>query len=275
MAGGAALLGGLVSAQSSMEKPARPAHHPVWCWALDPDFIQGRAGVMGVPPDNFCPAVELVDYFHCRNVAYFTWKDHPHPAESLQPLAKYDRVVANVSHRSEAGRAQATELSQLSRQFPNLVGGIVDDFSTAIEKGRGTVPQVQELRANLQSVNPSLKLFGVCYTMHFSVDLSAYMPYFDVIVLWVWHAADLKDLDAHVTQAARLYRKPLHLGLYLFDYADTRKTLPMETIRFECQRARQYLRDGRIEAIHILSSYTREEMNTNQARWMANFSLSL
>jgi len=198
-------------------------------------------------------------------------------------------------------------LSRLSRQFPNLTCGIIDDFSSAVARGEAVVQENQldtsstadalakqeemldnlrQLAVNLKSDNPDLQLQAVCYTMHFHLDLSPYLPYVDNISLWVWETADLVNLDSYVDEAIRRYQKPLQLGLYLFDYGaldygrmaelDWKETvrqltLPMETLQFQCERARQYLRDGRIEAIHILGSYLKDELATEQAEWLAEF----
>lgn len=199
-------------------------------------------------------------------------------------------MIVPVEYAREVDMGRAKELSQASLQCSNLVGGFIDDFSSYISKGKGTVQDVQALAANVKSANPSLKLYAVCYTMDFALDLSAFLPYFDAIMLWVWKSADLKNLDAHVAEATRLYRKPLHLGVYLFDWAgmDSSRTdaeywsyalktftMPMKTLQFQCERARQYLKDGRIEAIHILGSLTRDELKTDQGRWLADFCRSI
>jgi hypothetical protein len=89
-----------------------------------------------LPESLFCPPVEWVDFFHCRNVGYQSVQDH-YTADKLMGLKKYDWVSAHLDHFAEADRKLAKELSQASLQCPNLVGGFVDDFSSSVvEAGR-------------------------------------------------------------------------------------------------------------------------------------------
>lgn len=285
----AALVGGFIGSQSSANTPTRLASRRVWCWAgtdkLMEGFFRKRGEVM--PKSLICPAADWVDFFHCRNVDYQPMEDH-YTADKFKGLEKFDGVSVHLD--AGASRKLAKELSQASLQCPNLVGGFYDDFSSSVKEGKVTVQGVEGLAASLKSVNPHLKLNAVCYTKHLALDLSPFLPYFDSVSLWTWKAADLKDLDAHVAKAIRLYRKPLQLGLYLFPWGDLHVdkddphywahtldtvAMPMETLQFQCERARQYLKDGRIEAIHILGSYATGELKTAQARWLANFCLSV
>jgi len=162
--------------------------------------------------------------------------------------------------------------SRLSQDFHNVVGGIVDDFSTAVAEGRMPVEMMEQTLAALKSRNASLQLQAVVYTMHFQIDLSPYLPFIDLINLWVWKGSDLRNLDAYVQEAARLFPgKPITLGLYLYDYGETCDTLPLALVRFQFTRAAAYLEGGLIEGIHVLGSYLREELRTQQAQWVADF----
>jgi hypothetical protein len=222
-------------------------------------------------------------------VDYQPVHDHYTP-DKFKGLEKLDRVSVHLDHFTEADRALAKELSQASLQCRNLVGGYVDDFSSSVKEGHVTMEGVEGLAASLKSANPSLKLNAVCYTMHFDQDLNPYLPYFDSVSLWTWKTADLKDLDEHVATATRLYQKPLQLGLYLFPWADlhgnrkdphfwaralSTEAMPMDILRFQFERARQYLKDGRIEAVHILGSYATGELKTEAARWLADWCLTV
>jgi len=244
--------------------------HPIWCWALGPTYIKARARKAWVPSSVFAPAAAVVDYYHCRNVAFFPG-DERYTAEHFEAVAQYDQVLAQVYHLTETGKERAKDVSQLSQHQPNLIGGIVDDFSTAISRGEGLPEDIRLLAENLKSENAALDLHAVCYTMHFDVDLCPFLPYIDYISLWVWDPADLVDLDTHIAEATRRYHKPMHLGLYLFDYGVTGEAMPIETLVFQCERARQYYHDGRIQGIHILGSYTNDEFNTEQAKWLADY----
>jgi len=282
------------------------ANESVWCWVLGPAYTVDRAKNTGLPVSAYCTPSEILDHYRCGNVAFFPG-DARYAPETFAPVSACDRVMAEVYHMSEDGLARGAELSGLSKRVPNVCGAIIDDFSSAVARGKETRQEgeqdtkarnvaaekreemrngMERLSRNIKSVNPSLPLYAVCYTMHFNIDLAPYLPYVDKVSLWVWVPSDLAVLDTHVARAAELYRKPIHLGLYVFDYSaldygrldklDWKQTLkerliPMKTLEFQFKRAREYLRDGRIEGIHILGSYLRDELKTDQARWVRDF----
>jgi len=84
--------------------------------------------------------------------------------------------------------------------------------------------------------------------------------------------------------------KPIHLGLYLFNYfaldysrlaeldwEQTGKdlTIPMDLVQFQFERAGNTCGNGRIEAIQLLGSYLCAQIELDQARWVADFCQSL
>ncbi len=166
--------------------------------------------------------------------------------------------------------AKAREFSRLSLEFPNVIGGIVDDFSTAVKGGRMPAELMRETFESLKSANTKLQLMAVVYTMHLDLDFSAYLPCLDIVNLWVWKSSDLPNLDEYLKKAEeRFPGKPIHLGLYLYDYGETCDTLPMSLVKFQLERAREYLRTGRIKGFHLIGSYLKEELRSEPARWLA------
>jgi hypothetical protein len=110
----------------------------------------------------------------------------------------------------------------------------------------------------------------IIYTMHFGLDLKAYLPFIDVINLWIWRSIDLVHLDDYIDQCRQLFpNKPINLGLYLHDYGYTLDTLPLERVQFQFNKAREYLKTGKIEGMSILGSYLKTELKTEQAKWIA------
>ena len=248
--------------------------NPAWCWALSSGYIEHLSRKRWTLRSVYCSHVELADFFHTRNIVFF----HPgdHQVSLLEHLVDYENVICNIGDPStlkdaERQSAKAKGFSRLSIDFPNIVGGIVDDFSTAVKNARMPVDLMKETYTSLKCSNTSLRLLAVVYTMHLDLDFSAYLPYIDLINLWVWKASDLIDLDKYMEKAKRVFPgKPIHLGLYLYDYGDTCDTLPLNLIQFQFERARKYLEDGRIEGLHLLGSYLKQELHSEQAQWIAD-----
>ena len=113
----------------------------------------------------------------------------------------------------------AAQLSAVSKKYPNIVGAMIDDFLPVIDKP--PVDQVKALYAALKSQNPALKLYVVRYTNAKDEELIPYLPYIDVINLWVWEGN--KDewgakIDRRLEKLVQLTHKPVVIGLYLHDY---------------------------------------------------------
>jgi len=251
------------------------AGNNVWCWALSPAYLAHMKRRKWVMPWLFSSREELAEFYNASNLVYF----HPqnHSAESLRELASYDALMGNVGDPLElkdvAGQeAKAKELSRASKDVPNVIGGMVDDFSSAVRRGAMPAAVLQGTYKALKKHNPSLLLAGVVYTKDLSLDLTEYAPLLDVVNLWVWKHGDLEQLDTHVQTAREVFGgKAIHLGLYMYDYGDTCDMLPMEFVRFQFERARRFLANGLISGIHMLGSYLKAEFDTEQAKWAAGF----
>lgn len=251
----------------------RQNSNPAWCWVISPAFIEYRSRQSWTLRSLYCSCKKLTDFFHVRNIVFFHAGEYS--PSLLTGLADYEKVVCNIADpltlkATERQIAQASLLSKLSTDFPNIVGGLVDDFSTYVKMGKMPVDLMKETFAALKSNNASLQLLAVVYAGHFELDFSAYLPYIDLINLWVWKASDLTNLDKYLQKAEILFpKKTIHLGLYLHDYGETGDTLPLDLIQFQFKRAMQYLKDGRITGFHLLGTYLKEEMRLKQARWIA------
>jgi len=248
-----------------------------WCWALSPAYIGEISRKSATQRELFSSPSELADFFHVRNIVFF----HPgnHEPQLLQGLSQFNQVICNIGDPlflkdMEQQDKKAGAFSRLSVFFPNVVGGIVDDFSTAVKEGRMTAKAMKETYEALKSANASLRLTAVVYTMHLDLDFSSYLPCIDIINLWVWKSADLVKLDEYLQAAERLFPgKQIHLGLYLHNYGEARHRVPMplplDLLQFQLKRAQEYVRTGRIEGFHLLGSYMKQELSSDEARWVA------
>ena len=63
--------------------------------------------------------------------------------------------------------------------------------------------------------------------------------------------------------------KPLELGLYLFDYCNKRRPMPLRAFQYQFGKALEYLLSDRIAAVHLLGSYLRDEKEWPANVWAA------
>src|SRR3972149_4228030 len=94
--------------------------------------------------------------------------------------------------------------------------------------------------------------------------INDYIKELDGIHLWTWHAKDVVDLEENVAHCERLFpKKPIVLGLYLYDYGDGRR-IPLDLLEQQCATAARLAEAGRIEGIVFLTI-------TNDARDTSGF----
>ena len=141
---------------------------------------------------------------------------------------------------------------ELHRAHPNMVGVLLDDFSTT-EISKGAQP---ELLADLRQAIPrSLQLWVVIYSMSLEIpNLSEYLQHVDGISFWVWQARDLSQLEESAARCNELSEhKEMILGLYLYDFGDNR---PITAGQMESQVTTgvRLLRTGECDGLCFLSS---------------------
>ena len=194
-------------------------------------------------------------YFGARNVLYVYG---PHSDTMLSLLKPFDKVVCQIGSNCRNPEAvpadtvvEAEQLSALSRRYPNVVGAVVDDFDTGSEKF--SADKLAGIQRALRKHNPKFKLFVVTYTMKRHSGCEDLLPYIDVVTLWVWKQDELATLDADLQRIqAEFPGKPVHMGVYLHDYGQTKAAMPVERLAFQLDKARQYLAAGRLQGVIVL-----------------------
>lgn len=147
-------------------------------------------------------------------------------------------------------------IQALAARYPNVDSIILDDLTTMDITRRGMPPSVlAHLCAEIQAHPHPLSLWGVVYTKSYDIpNLRTYLNFLDVISLWVWHARDLPKLDEYLDRCAILSGdKPIILGLYMYDWGD-RRPMPLDMMEFQCEKAREFIKAGRIIGAVFLAS---------------------
>jgi hypothetical protein len=232
--------------------------YDIWFWTIGP-----RMGEELKSKGERCSAEQMMDFYGASDVMYFDGLQ-PHTPEVAKRLARADKLV--LSFRTEHG----TILESLG-PCPNLKGIILDDFSTHMVDGKTKPDQLAKAHRQLKARDPRLNLYAVVYTMHFDKDFKPFLPYIDVVSLWVWRSKDLADLDRHLERCRKIFPgKPIVLGLYMYEWAANRP-MPMDLLQMEFRKARDYARQGLISGYQVLSSYRVEELKSPQALWVRDF----
>jgi hypothetical protein len=212
-------------------------------------------------------------YFGARNVLYVYG---PHSDTMFALLKPLDQVVCQIGANCRNPEAvpadtvtEAEQLSAFSLRYPNIVGAVIDDFDVGSEKF--SAAKISAIRQALRSHNPALQLYVVTYTHKLHEGYEDLLPSIDVVTLWVWRQDDLAKLDASLQVIRREFPgKPVHLGVYLDDYGQTKVGMPLERLAFQLDRARAYLAEGTLQGLIILGD--REiSKHTQQAAFVRDY----
>jgi len=248
-----------------------------WVWeghGLDP----------GVHPSIFGVG-EGADFFGLRRVHYMF---HPNDELAMDKLNGLDEVVCDIAKwrfkdtegggsRSygdasfETVRAEAANVSRLSQRYPNVTGAIHDDMKGLVEREGITADAYADVHAALKADTPDLKLWSVVYTHELDSDVwSGFLPFIDVVNLWVWNAKDLHTLDDGIERCRSVFGpRPIYVGCYLRDYP-TAAPVPMDRVRHQWERIAAHLAAGTIAGYAILGAVLIDGQQ-EQARWIRDF----
>lgn len=218
-----------------------------------------------VPFDSFCSLESACSYLGADQTVYMNSADS---MDTLNPemLSRLGNrgIICGLTHGQYVESAE--KIGLLSKTMPNLVGAIIDDFldeSGNYYKGpsAGMSPDdLAKVHAALKLHNPALKLYVVRYTRQNPERLIPYLPYFDVLNLWVWCStkdfwiSQYHDTIAHLLA---MYDKPIMQGIFLHHYGFSNNESPvmdLDLLEIQCERISEELRRGHVDSWCVLQN---------------------
>jgi hypothetical protein len=174
------------------------------------------------------------------------------------------------------GQRFGTGRSAISKKYPNIVGGLIDDFMDYHGPSKSiTVQETRAIDEALKSENPTLRLYVVRYTWQDQKDLLPYLPYLDVINLWAWKAEEQpwrETLEPEIDRIRKLTGKPILLGLFVHDYGQTGRAVPMNILKLQFQKATDLARTGKTTGFVVLQNgWFDHETHRPQVMWIRQY----
>lgn len=136
----------------------------------------------------------------------------------------------------------------------NITGGIVDDFFSPERMKRFPPEILKKMKRKLN--DNGLDFWCVLYNHQLDSDLKKYIDCFDGVTFWVWGSQHIDNIEIYLEKLFALTkRKPVMLGVYLWDYFDDYSE-PMDAGRFEKQVKLYFsmLERGKIDGIVFCSN---------------------
>jgi len=234
-----------------------------WIWGHDAGCHHlPKYAAWKIPGENKMGPVDGAAYLGIPNCCRVVFGGSPKPpfdAESEKLLA-FKNVVWSIvgdasSHRNDDGGDDLDEVLRQAQKYPNIVGGILDDFFRLAKKdARMSVARLKEIRDRLHNAPRPLKLFLVYYAALFEADYSAYLDLVDVISFWSWDSAQLADAEQNLARLVSMTPgKKRMAGCYIYNYGDCRP-ITLEEMKFQLGLYRKLLLKGDIHGVIVCSN---------------------
>ena len=248
-------------AQGVKRKGSTKLRDAFWVWGHEAGSHNGEW--LGGRGSRMTPA-EGALYLGVPNVLMVAFAGKPEPPfeQYGKSLAPFDRLVWSIVGDSSSTRNDAQPdmepVLQLARTQENLVGAIMDDFFHEPKAdgsvSRFSLEQIRGFRERLHAAARPLDLWVVLYAHQLHLPVAEHLAACDVVTFWTWEAKDLPRLEENFARFEALAPKSRKvLGCYLLDYG-SKKEMPVEAMRMQCELGRKWLREGRIEGMIFLAS---------------------
>ena len=234
----------------------------LWLWGQDAGCHHtGEAKAWRIPGVNRLDPVQGARHLggipNCCRVVFNGQPAPPWDRESAH-LRDFRQVVWSVvgdasSTRNDNGGDDLDEVLRQARLFPNVTGGILDDFfRPATQDARLPPGRLAEVASRLHDAG--LKLWLVYYAALLDIDYSAWLHLVDVVTFWSWTSAELSCAEENFSRLEALTPGQSHYaGCYLYNYGDCRPLTAFEMER-QLDLYLRLWRQRRIDGVVVCSN---------------------
>ena len=233
----------------------------LWLWTHEAGCADGRSGLPG--KSTITPA-EGARWLGVPNLLMVVFADSPRPpfAPHAEPMRSLSRIVWSVVGDSSSTRNdEASDLEavvDLATEFPNVVGGIMDDFFHPPDgegrTARWSADDVKRFRDRLHSAQRPLDLWSVIYSDQLDWPVAEHLALCDVVTFWTWRSEELDGLEEKFARLEGIAPAPHKLlGCYMWDYG-AEQPMPLDRMKRQCEVGLRWLRGGRIDGMIFLAS---------------------
>ena len=213
----------------------------VWIWGHPQHSLVAEFDLDG----NMSPK-DGMDFFGAKNIFYVPMRNKVDRNSCCVEMKDVDHVGWSIENSE-----QAEELIGLSGEFSNITCGVFDDFFNQGTKGsyeNYSTEDILRIKEKLHKASRPLDVWLVYYTMNIDEKVvKKYMPLFDGVILWFWHATDNNVFEEKVKDfILRTENQRRMVGCYLYDFGN-KKEIDPQIVEFQLNRAKEMLKQGLIE----------------------------
>jgi len=208
--------------------------------------------------------VEGCDFFGIDRCCRVAMRGNPEPPfdDESRSMAHLKEVIWSIvgaggmaNHND--GKGDLDEVIRQAKLFPNITGGVLDDFFVSEERRAAFTPEVLKKLTDVihHAAERWLDLWVVVYENNLDLPIKEQLNCCDVITFWTWRGAEhLKDAEKNFERLLEMTPGKRHLnGLYLYDYG-MRQEMPLELMKQQCKLYEKLFADNRSEGIVLCSN---------------------
>lgn len=233
----------------------------LWIWGQSAGSHH-RVGnnVWNLPGENRMESLEGAQYLGIPNICRVAIGDSPKPpfdaeAELLKDCPKviWSVIGDATTTRTNTGGTDVQAVIDVSRKYPNIIGGVMDDLFVSDRMDFYTPEVIGECAQQLHE--NGLELWSVIYEYGLDKDVRAHLSHCDVVSIWTWCGENLSKLDETYENLCKLTApgQKIYAGCYFWDYGNCRP-LPLESMKLQLETYRKWYETGRIGGIVFCSN---------------------
>ena len=234
----------------------------LWLWGQSPDAHWEHNNKYNLPGHSRMSAVEGLMYFDIPNICRVRMMGHPMPPYDQESIAMRPakQVVWSLLGAGGEPVTEWGDMEEVIRQakiFPNITGGVFDDFFLAHRIAHYTPERLAEMKRKMaEEAGRPLDLWVVCYEDKLDniPNIESYLCEFDVITYWTWKGRELPRIEQNLARIREMAPNARILcGCYMWNYGE-QCALTREQMEYQTDLYLRLMKQGTIEGIVVCSN---------------------
>lgn len=237
-------------------------HEKLWIWGQSPDVHWEQNNSYNLPGHSRMTAVEGMMYLDIPNICRVRMMGQPQPPYDQESIAMrparevvWSLLGANGEELTEWGDAE--EVARQAKMFPNITGGVFDDFFGPARIAHFTPEKLVAVKEKLaRDAGRELDMWVVCYENKLDTikNIADYLNVFDVVSYWTWKGCELTRAEQNMRRIREMAPSTrIMAGCYMWNYGE-RCPLTLEQMKYQTDLYLRLMKEGLIDGIIVCSN---------------------
>lgn len=249
----------------------------LWLWGQSPDCHWETNNRYNLPGHSRMTAVEGCYYFDIPNICRVKMMGKPEApydqdSEAMRPCKEVVWSLLGAGGEPVTAWGDLEEVVRQSKMYPNITGGVFDDFFLPHRISHFTPEKLLEVKKKMcEDAGRHLDMWVVFYESKFDTpNLADYLNAFDVITYWTWCGSAIKDIKKNIDKIREMAPdKRIMAGCYMWNYGEA-CPLTIEQMQEQCDAYLDYIKKGYLDGIIVCSNCI-ADLGIEAVEWMRNW----